>query len=145
VGGGVGLSVGQDQNINFNGTTATFKQPEINISWGNSTLDLKVQVSKKVLIFTPFLGIGAAYGFSDVTFGITSESEVPQTIKDIAKQYGFDLDSQEITSELKAQGFSFRIYGGSSFDIAVIRLNLGLLYSPIGNNLGADFGIRFQI
>jgi hypothetical protein len=145
MGGGVGLAIGSDQTIDFSGTKVNFTKPELNIAWGSSTLDLKVQVSKKLLIFTPFLGVGASYAFSDIDFSISTESDIPQSIKDIAKQYGFDLGSQEITSTLSASSFIFRIYGGTSFDLAVIRLNLGFLYNPIGNGLGGDFGIRFQL
>jgi hypothetical protein len=143
VGGGVGLSM--DNEIPF-GTVGKAKFTQLDISWGNSTLDLKVQASKKLLIFTPFLGIGASLGFSDVAFGIKSESNIDQDIKKYVEEtLGFDLDSQEITKTVKGSGFVFRIYGGTSFDIAFIRLNLGVLYNPIGNGLGADFGIRFQL
>ncbi|MDR3160912.1 MAG: hypothetical protein LBU28_04785, partial [Spirochaetaceae bacterium] len=48
VGGGIGLSIGESQSITFTGKTVTFSQPKLNISWGNSTLDFKVQVSKKL-------------------------------------------------------------------------------------------------
>ncbi|MDR2247272.1 MAG: hypothetical protein LBE17_11495 [Treponema sp.] len=145
VGGGLGLPIGQEQNINFNGQTVKFDRPELTISWGNSSVDLNAQVSKKLLIITPFLGIGASYGFSQVEFGVKGTVQANDGLKKIAEQFGFDLDSQGITSTIKGKGLSVRIYGGTSFDIAFIRLNLGVLYSPFGNNFGADFGIRFQL
>jgi len=62
--GGVSNSVGSDQSFDSDGHIITAQAPTIGIDWKTTTLDFKAQVSKSFLIFTPYLGLGAAYGMS---------------------------------------------------------------------------------
>jgi hypothetical protein len=58
---------------------------------------------------------------------------------------GLDSVSADgIKASTDYNGFNFRVFGGLSFDIFVIRIDLTGIYNSSGN-LGANLGIRFQL
>jgi hypothetical protein len=134
--------------------TIGLTDPEMDFHWKNTTLDLKVQVSKHLLFITPYLGLGASYGWSTVGYGLNSSITglVPGD-REIIKNYlasigapGIDLDDNTgVSSESKFSGFAFRAFGGISFDIAVIRIDFTGLYNFSNGNFGANVGFRFQL
>ena len=152
--GGIGQSVGKDVEYAYDplDPTAfiTVTRPKVNIDWATSSLDFKAQISKSFIAVTPYLGVGASTGWSKVGYGVkstvTDSKDHLEDVKAIFRQNGInDLDHTGFSSEVKQQGWSFRAYGGLSFNITVIRLELTGLYNFIDKNYGITVGARFQI
>jgi hypothetical protein len=55
------------------------------------------------------------------------------------------IDEQGVSSEIKTVDFGMRIFGGLSFNIAVIRLDLTGMFNFFDQSFGAGLGLRFQL
>jgi hypothetical protein len=125
--------------------------PQLDFSMNNITLDLKIQVSKKIFIITPYLGLGASYGWSTVDFGASTAvtynngPPTPQLINDIANVTGISLSGTGLEKTVKYNGFGLRGFGGLSLDIFVLRIDVTGLYDILNGYWGAGVGVRIQI
>jgi hypothetical protein len=135
--------------------------PALKFTWATNVIDLKVQVSKSLLIVTPYLGAGASYGISSAGGGVTSTLQMSvdggpaaaptQAQIDAITAY---LESQSLTADLSSQGFlvqaaangwSFRAFGGISLNILIVKLDLGAMYNFTSGSYGATLGLRVQL
>jgi len=159
--GGLGMTAGEDKSMEYpyplpgnadNTQTLTLKAPELDLFWETSSLDFKVQISKKLLIITPYLGFGASNGWSKAGYGVTTEVEDTsgtvdmdrlQAIMDSFGLDGFNMNGFGSSSEFT--GWSFRLYGGLSFNLPFFRIELTGLYNFMDKKYGATVGARFQM
>ncbi|MCA1950251.1 MAG: hypothetical protein LDL24_06750, partial [Treponema sp.] len=137
--------------------TITATKPELGLSWETTTIDLKAQVSKGLLIFTPYAGLGASYGMSKAGYfvksaikydGNTISDSQLQQIKDTLSQNGItppDISATGISSYFANNGLAFRAFGGLSLNILVLRLDLTGLYNFSDGSYGGSLGVRFQL
>jgi hypothetical protein len=128
----------------------SISNPEIGLQWQTNCLELKTQVSFVHFIVTPYIGAGASYAWSRAGYNITSNITVNdgpiEPYIAMLKEYGItDIDTNGFESIQRVSGFNLRLFGGLSFNMAVIRLDLTTMYNIIGNNLGASIGLRFQL
>jgi hypothetical protein len=145
-------------NINAPGGpyAISLTDPALNFTWATNVIDLKAQVSKNLLIFTPYLGAGASYGISSAGGGVTStllingSAPTQQQIDDITAY----LESQGMTVDLSDQGFliqaaangwSFRAFGGISMNLLILKLDLTGMYNFLSGDFGASVGLRVQL
>lgn len=154
--------IGTDNNP-YNDGTLTLSQPELGVSWKGSVIDLNSQISKNLLLFTPYFGIGASLAFAEAGAGfytsvslsrpspsadvITGQQAV-NLIKQAAQQLNVsipDIDANGVTAVTPITGFGLRIYGGTSINLLLLRLDLKALYSVLSNTLGAELGVRLQL
>jgi len=155
--GGLSTTVGSDQTFTYNTYSISATKPELGLSWETTTIDLKAQVSKSLLIFTPYLGVGAAYGMSkagyfvksDITYDGTpiNDSQL-QTIKDTLSNAGItppDISATGISSYFANNGWAFRAFGGLSLNILVLRVDVTGLYNFSDGSYGGSLGVRFQL
>jgi hypothetical protein len=138
------------------GYTMEMSRPELGLLWNTNCLELKVQASVSALIFTPYIGLGMNYSWSQAGYQINSrllmkdsdgkEVDSKEFIDELKKQNigGIKLTDNSIESILKNQAFNMRVYGGFSINMAVIRLDLTGMYDLFNENFGMTFGIRFQ-
>jgi len=147
--------------IDVPGTTNDpgFSDPDVTFEWNTSVIDLKAQVSKRLLIFTPYAGAGAAVAVSSAGGGISSELEIGGSKATPAQidQLKSDLQAAgyPIPDELSADngiqilsdstGWAFRIYGGTAINILMMHIDLGAGYDLLGKNLQGTVGVRFQL
>ena len=152
--GGIGQSIGQSIKYGYNPNDENdfieVSKPKVSIDWATSSLDFKAQISKSLLIITPYLGIGASNGWSKAGYGVettvTDSGGDLEAAKDALKQFGiYDLDQTGFSSEVKESGWSFRVFGGLSFNITILRLELTGLYNFVDGNYGLTMGARIQI
>ncbi len=141
------------------GHTLSISNPALNFEWGTSVIDLKVQVSKKILIITPFIGLGAAYGASSVDGGLTSQllydgtpinqAQIDQIIQ------AFELAGQDVPDELKEgtgvvvhakspSGWAVRTFGGIGFNLFILKLDLCGMYNFTSGSYGLTLNGRIQ-
>lgn len=146
-------------NVPGSGGLLSISNPALNFKWTTNVIDLKAQISKSLLIITPYLGLGAAYGTSTAGGGLTSQllyngnpisqSQIDQIIQ------AFQAAGQPVPSQLNSQGiivqkssipgWAFRTYGGLSLNLAVIKIDLTGMYNFTSNSWGGSVGLRFQL
>jgi len=144
-----------------NSDTVDLSNPDAVFSWSTSVIDLKAQVSKKLLIFTPYAGAGAAMAVSSAGGGLKSDlyyngSGTPATQADIdsIKQAiinaGYPVPDELSNTEgiqilSDSTGWAFRIYGGTAINILMMHIDLGAGYDLLGKNLQGTVGVRCQL
>ena len=157
--GGLSKKIDEDRMFNFpylsDTATLTVGAPDVGITWETKTLDFKAQVSKSLFIITPYLGLGASYGWSRAGYSIDSKitakdsSDNPLALNDVRsaiKAFGIDnVDGAGFSSEKEISGLSFRTFGGLSFNLAFIKIDLTGMYNFSDGNYGVTLGTRFQL
>lgn len=128
--------------------------PSLQMQWSTNVLDLKVQVSKRLIFVTPYLGVAASYSFgakasgtvkSDMTY---DSLPLTQPVIDLIKQYNpeIDLSSVGITANAASgAGFDFRAFGGLSFDLFIVYLDLGGAYDISTGAFGGSVNLRIAL
>ena len=148
--GSIGGRSGSGLTFNYNdgADTITVSPPEVNLSWRTHSLDLRAQISHSFLIVTPYLGIGASYAWSragyEVRANVTDTGDVNAYLSARGLD-GMDVTSTGISSNIYNNAFGFRVFGGMSLNMAVIRLDFTMIYSFLDGNYGASLGLRFQL
>jgi hypothetical protein len=142
----------------YAGDTLTITSPEMTFSWETHAFVTKLQASKNLLIFTPHLGLGAAFGKSEAGGGLTSDvtftggdlndPAVVQALQDALDLAGLpvpDLDSDSILVTSSAGGYSFWIYGGTAINIFFIKVDLTAMYNLVNGGYGGAVNVRVQL
>jgi hypothetical protein len=155
--GGIGAKVGSDARFDYGGNNITLERPDISLNWESFSLDFKAQISQSLLIFTPYLGIAGNYAWSKAGYEVTSNVTVngaapdPDAIAAIDDYLqsqgvpGMKVNTVGISSIVDNNAFNFRAFGGLSFNIMVIKIDITGLYSFIDGNFGGSLGLRLQL
>jgi hypothetical protein len=114
-------------------------------------LELKAQISKKIFIITPYLGVGLNYAWvkggaavtGDLDYSTIRYGDINNALND-AGVSGFNFEDNSFSSVLEASGIGFRAFGGLAFNVAVLKIDLTGMVDLHGN-FGAGFGLRFQL
>ena len=135
--------------------TVSVTAPTIGLGWETTTLDFKAQISKSLLIVTPYLGLGAAYGWSKAGYYITSKVKYDGTeLNDTTlAQLNTMLSALKVNPVKKdginamqdVNGLSLRVYGGASLNLLILKLDLTGLYNLSDGSYGATVGFRVQL
>jgi hypothetical protein len=102
---------------------------DIDIRWSGNAAEIKVQVSKTLLGFTPYLGGGGSFTWSRVEYD--AAGAVTETW---GKKPGHF-----------ANGVLFRVFGGVSMKMRVFQLDFNINISIPHGDYGAVLGVRFQL
>jgi hypothetical protein len=131
--------------------------PTARFQWKNFTWDFRAQVSKKIFIITPYAGLGASIGWSTIKYGLSSDVNVRDSagntasisdVNNYLSNAGLDslkIDKSGINSTIENIDFGIRAFGGLSFNILLIRIDITGMYNFIDQNFGGTLGIRFQL
>lgn len=139
--------------------------PDLSMIWDTHTFVGKIQASKNLFVFTPHIGLGVAYGASDVGGGVSSSvaydpdgggpaSYAPLTQSDIdaitallttAGQPLPDLSSDSILVTSSAGGTSFWVYGGTAINILIVKVDLSAMYNFLSKSYGGAVNVRIQL
>jgi hypothetical protein len=135
----------------------SMSNPTANFQWSANVIDLKAQVSKGLLLFRPYLGVGASIGFGSAGAGYESEVVTNLTDEDIAEintwaeSAGYEAplpelsDSSFYVNAPMTGGWAFRAYGGLSINLLIVKIDVTGMYDFLGNNYGLTLGARLQI
>jgi hypothetical protein len=128
--------------------------PDLAFSWDTHTIEAKAQASWNALIFTPGIGIGAAYGISNAGGGlfsslgyVTTDAGSP-TFADVQAAFenlGYPIPTAtgiEVTSA--ANGWSFWVFGGTAINIFFIKIDLNAMYNFLNRDYGLSANVRLQ-
>ena len=157
---GIGGSAGKAQKLEYgsSGDFITLDRPDVNLKWDSVSLDFKLQISKSILLITPYLGLGGSYAWSSAGYsvdakitnkdgnalGISDINTINNYLDSIGVE-GIDFDGNGLSSITKVRAFSFRAFGGFSVNLMVFKLDLTGLYNFRDSNFGGSFGFRFQL
>ncbi len=132
----------------------SFTDPRVRFQMESNVIDFKLQVSKNLLIITPYFGLGYAYGWSTAGGGISSDVEYNGSSISSAEisniKDAFDLAGED-APELTADGVfvssdvaagAFRAFGGLSVNLFLIKLDLTAMYNLSSQSLGGSANVR---
>lgn len=163
--GGISTPIGDTQNYEYNDGSTThyvrITDPDLGLTWESKSIDLKLQVSKKILILTPYAGLGASYGFSSAGYNIDSDvlySTDGSTYAPITASQKADLESAltaggidapdfsatGISYTAPANGWAFRAFGGLSLDLLALRVDVTAMYDFLAETIAGSAGVRLQ-
>ena len=141
--GGVGINF--TDGVNFEGVSVT-TNASAGLFWETTMIEAKAQVSFPLFIITPYVGIGAGYSWSKVGFevkgDVTAEGELAGLIEEagLLPSIGDSIRAYE-----EVNGWNFRLYGGLSLNLFIIRFDVTGMYNLSDGSLGASVGIRLQL
>ena len=137
-----------DANGSNNSLTVT--NPEVDLIWETKTIEAKAQLSFPLLVVTPYVGIGASYGWSEIGYSITEKvyvngAAIENQYIDVLMDEGLDITPRGFSSIMDVNGINLRAFGGISINLFVIMFDATVLYNISDKSLGAQVGIRFQL
>jgi hypothetical protein len=140
------------------GHTLAMTDPSLNMQWSTNVVELKAQISKKILFITPYIGGAVSYSFGAQTGGGVQSSLTLDggtltqgQIDAINQAYANQGQSITISGEgitvLKNSlaGFDYRVFGGLSFDIIFFYIDLGAAYDFANQAYGASANLRIAL
>jgi hypothetical protein len=131
--------------------TLHFTDPALTFGWQSNVIEAKVQLSKQLFLFTPHVGLSAAYGISNAGGGLNStmtytggatEAQMQQVF--VANGYPAPT-SQGIAVDAAANGWSFRAYGGLNISLFFLNLDFSASYNVLTSSFGGGANLRIQI
>jgi len=137
-------------SLNFTDTASglNLDANKVDILWSTTNIELKMQVSFPFRIITPYAGAGIIYAFSS---SAGYRASCLEKISDDDKKRlekldvtGTSTNNFETIYKYK-NSFNTRVFGGLSFNLAYVRLDLTGMYEFLGKNFGATLGLRFQM
>jgi len=156
--GGIGKTIGDGLQYKFSEPiqgehTLEVSAPRADMVWEAQVLDFKGQISMSLLAVTPYAGIGVSHAWSKAGYTIDSDvtidgKEVDADAKALLKAAGLgaiDIDKDGFSSIIDVTGWSFRCFGGASFNLLILRLDITGMYNLMDQNYGLSVGARVQI
>jgi hypothetical protein len=138
--------------------TLSLSDPSLNMQWSTNVLELKAQISKKILFITPYLGGAISYAFAaqagggveshlQVNGSDLSQAEVDAINAAYANQgIPVTISGEGITVLKNGLGaFDYRVFGGLSLDIFVLYIDLGGAYDIGTGAYGASVNLRIAL
>jgi len=128
---------------------------DLGFLWQTNVLELKTHVSFPLFIITPYAGVGASYSWSTAGYKVKSDVTaykngtiipINNDLKKILDGFGVSNVSDDgFESMIEVSDWNVRVYGGISFNLAVVKLDLTVMYNIRDSAFGGTFGIRFQL
>jgi hypothetical protein len=128
--------------------------PSLQMDWSTNVLDLKAEISKKLLFITPYLGVAASLSFGSSASGSVQSTMTynsnPLSPGEIAlinsHNPGIDLSNIGISVNAdNGTGFDFRAFGGISFNLFIFYLDLGAGYDFSTGSIGGSLNARIVL
>ena len=119
---------------------------------GLFTLHCIPQISKRLLIITPYLGVGMTMGRSKVSGGAYTEvqgvteqewSQITQALQTLGEEVP-QLTKEGFTITNRQGGFATRIYGGTSLNLFFLKFDVTGFYELLSQSLGLSAALRLQ-
>lgn len=142
---GLEATYGSAVNYASGGNTLNISAPKANLDLSSLTFEAKAQVSKSLLILTPYLGVSALLGSSTAKAGI--HSTITPGAEGLAYWQAFvpNLSAAGFSQEKSTSGFGLKVFGGASVNLVVFHFDLQGLYNLFDGAYGATVGARFQL
>ena len=134
-------------------STVAMNNPTATLGLKDLTYELKAEVSKNLLVVTPYAGAALDLSEMEADAGFNGTIDYngsPLTnstdIANLNKATGANFSQNGITYTANSNNiWGARLYGGFSFNIVFFKIDLKAIYTFPSGNLGADLGARFQM
>jgi len=136
------------QTITFGSEWVSYSEGDIFFNWEAFSLDLKAQISKNLAFITISAGLGATYSlYAQTKGGFIAERTGQSTGFEalIANYPELQVLSSSFTVKGSANGWSLRAFGGVTFEILFLKLDLMAMYNFLGGTMGATLNLRLQL
>jgi opacity protein-like surface antigen len=148
---GVTYTIGQGQQFadpTGTGYKLNVGAPVLAMNMNALSFEAKAQVSKTFLyLLTPYIGATASYGTGHADAGITA-NVTSSNGNDLAywqNKFGINATSAGITIAKDATPFGLKIYGGTSLNILIIKVDAQAMYNLLDGSIGLSAGLRAQL
>ncbi len=153
ISGNTVLDVSQAMNLEgYPGThLLTLSSPTLAFNWQSSVIEAKAQLSKKILILVPTIGVSAAYGISTAGGGLNSTLSYTgpnslATVQQVFQTLGYTLPSATgIAVSAASNGWAFSAFGGLGISLLILDLDVSANYNILTGSLGGGVNVRIQI
>lgn len=99
---------------------------DLGLDFATDVLELKAQISKSLIIITPYAGLGVSMANSESSYKLSSSiASVNHTRADTV--------------------YGARVFGGFSFNLLVLKFDATGSYNVLSGNWGANLGARIQL
>jgi len=113
---------------------------KISVDFRNDTYFFAVQVSKEIVLLTPYLGMKLI--FSKTDSGFSWETDRPVMVKGSPYPDGARYNSGGVDGDTLTY---FQIYGGLGVDIDFAQVTVGFAYNVVTEHFGINLGIRYLL
>ena len=131
--------------------TLTYSDPDLDLTWESHVVEAKVQVSKTLLIFTPNLGLSTSYALKSSALGSIASSvsytgsENLATVQTLLAGDGETLADVAILASSSAPGWAVKVFGGTSVNLWVLRIDLDAYYDILTGAYGGNVNLRVEL
>jgi len=140
----VAMTYGSAVTYSDGAQTLTASAPTVSMDISSLVFSAKAQVSKSLLILTPYLGVQALAGSSTAKAGVSSTLTSSTTLS-YWDQYLPGVTSAGFSKSNSVVNFGLKVYGGTSINVFLVRFDLQGMYSLLDGSYGATIGTRFQL
>jgi hypothetical protein len=154
IGGGINslsasatTTLGDSQVFSAGTHTLTIPAPVASLSLSSFEFEGKAQVSKTLLgLLTPYLGVTALYGTGTVKAGVNS-SGMTDSAGDLTfwQPYFGSISTSGLNISKDAGTFGLKVYGGTSLNILILKIDAQGMYNLLSGDLGVSIGARLQL
>jgi hypothetical protein len=139
--------------LGYTGThSISLSEPDFAFEWQSNVIEAKAQLSKRLLLFIPHVGISAAYGISTAGGGLastltytSSDGYTDTDLQDAFEEAGYPAPSAEgFVVTAAANGWSFRVFGGLDIALLFLHLDVAGSYNLLTGSLGGSANVRIQ-
>jgi hypothetical protein len=132
-----------------------YADPDLDLTWESHVIEARVQLSKTLLIFTPHVGFGAAYAIRSTVGGALAspvsylENGSPGDMDDVEAACLAAGETPpadvEITAGSDAPGWTLQVFGGTSINLWVLRIDLDAKWNVLTGSYGGNVNFRFEL
>jgi len=132
-------------NPNNGSASLLITAPEAKLGLSALTFEGKAQISKSLLILTPYLGVSVLSGSATAKANVASSLSLigGGSYSDFGDLGG--VTSAGFGKEKSVATFGAKIYGGAALNILLLHLDVQGMYSVLDGSLGGSVGARFQL
>jgi hypothetical protein len=117
---------------------------EIKLFWEMKSIEAKLQVAKKILIFTPYLGTAATFYWASAGYKLNAKWDDPVSPTQISDITVSENGFSSVMSSNKTD-VSVRAFGGVGISIFIIRFDISGMYDFFAKTYGCNVGFRLQV
>jgi len=119
--------------------------PTATLDLSSVVFEAKAQGSWPLLIVTPYLGLSALVGSSTAKAGVSSQITSSTGNVNDWLSYLPGVTPTGFSKDKSVTNFGLKVYGGTSINIVVVKLDLQGMYSLLEGSYGGSLGVRFQL
>ena len=139
--------------------TLDLADPKLGLVWESGTVDLKAQISKNLLVVTPYAGVGlsitnlkagggfyATPKFAGTPINAAQIAYLKANFPGAVTGDAIDISENGIVAMFKKDGvITARLFAGASLNIIIVKLDLAAMYNINAGTFGGNLGFRVQL